>query len=222
MQTKKIAVFDFDGTIVSKNTGFLFYKWLIVHSPIRLLIFVLFSPLSTLLILIGAKTRCIGFSINSYIATAFRNDSLFQLRARFIDYYFGKCKAIVYSDALKRFKMHQKNNDKLIIISGCPAWLLWGIKKHIGLVKVEVVGSIQKLSNKGLLFTKHCYSHNKVNMAKARGLNPIDWHYGYTDGTEDIHWLKYCQKPHIINASPRKMNRFRKSIPTLLLSESWK
>ncbi len=211
MKQDSISIFDFDGTIVSKDSAIEFFKWIFKGSIIRSLLFYSLMPL-WLLLALSKITRIYSFSIICYIATACQTRNLFRIRAEFVDYYLHDSGAVVFNGALEKIKMHQKQGDKIVIISGCPRWLLSGIIKKLNLQNIELIGTKLRFEKKGLLFKEHCYGANKIKMAKEWGLNPEIWKYGYSDGTSDIHWLKYCKSIHVINPSPRKIKKFKKSI----------
>ncbi len=220
MQNDLIAAFDFDGTIVSKDTGWEFYKWILKGSIIRKCLLLLFLPIGLLLAL-NSSSRTYGISIAWYIATAFQPKNIFRLRSEFVNYFINSSGTVVFEGALDKIRMHQKNGEKLIIISGCPLWLLSGVVKKLGLKNIELVGSKLSYAAKGLLFKEHCYSSNKIKMAREQGLTPEMWHYGYSDSTADIHWLKYCKVINVINPSHRKLAAFSKLIDTNVNVRKW-
>ena len=220
MKQDSISVFDFDGTIVSKDTAIVFFKWIFKGSIIRSLLFYSLMPLWMPLVFSKA-TRIYSFSIICYIATACQNRNLFRIRAEFVDYYMHDSGAVFFKGALDKINMHQKQGDRIVIISGCPHWLLSGLTKKLNLHNIELIGSRLWFAQKGLLFKEHCYGSNKLKMAKKRGLNPAMWKYGYSDGTSDIHWLKHCKLIHVINPSPRKLKKFKKSINKEIKVLNW-
>jgi len=221
LENEIIAVFDFDGTIVSKDTGYEFYKWLIKQSSIRVALLAMLLPLVVLLCMTNSLTRKFGLSIASYVATAFQSKSLFRLRAEFIHYYFNEKGAVAYNDALDKIKMHQDNNHQVLIISGCPHWLLSGVVKHIGIRNVKLIGTELNLTLTGLLFTNHCFAANKVAMAYSQGFDPKKWRYGYSDSTADIPMLKDCDHVHVINTNKWQRNKFEALKIGNLIYEKW-
>lgn len=220
MKYKTTAVFDFDGTILSKMTAYAFYKWVIQKSPIRIIFFFITLPL-TLLLITNSLTRIYGLNIISYIATALHSKNLFQLRREFIPHLFTKTGVITFNSALTKIDMHQKRGDKVIIISGCPLWLLHGVTKYIGIKNVELIGSELKLFFTGLYFKKHCFSSNKLLMAEAIGLDIKMWNYGYSDSTSDIPWLKHCKQVYGINLSKKSLEKFKQLIPGKIYNLKW-
>lgn len=206
MKGKEIAIFDFDGTIVSKNTGSEFYKWQARRSILRVITLTLLLPILIPLRIIAfltndPYTQKIGLNIVCFASTCFPQGSLLKLRRNFIDYYFSQCGAITHMDALEHIKMHQRQGHQVIIISGCPHWLLHGIAKHIGIKGAILIGSKVSYSWKGLLLSRHCHQKNKIIMARDHGIELQRCHFGYSDSTSDIALLRYCKNVIMVNTN---------------------
>lgn len=220
MKTDPIVAFDFDGTIVSRVTAYVFYKWLIQQSLIRILLF--FTALPVILTLISMPaTRTTGFTLISYIATAFQSRNLFRIRADFIDYYFNHSNVVVFSRAIEQIKLHNSRHEKIIILSGCPQWLLSGIIKRLGIKNAKLIGSKLHQRMTGLCFTKHCFASNKVLMAKEHGINLESLTYGYSDSIADLPWLKYCKQVTAINQSLRNLSKFNQLVDAKVSHQKW-
>lgn len=193
MKEVETIIFDFDGTLVSKDTGYEFNKWLIQRSSLRIFWAILVLPFAVPLIFISI-TRKFGLNIFCYVATAFQGKSLFYLREQFIRYYFKKAGATFYAEGIDELKNHQLNGKSVVIISGCPQWLLYGVVKHIGITRVTIIGSQFKIKNGALLLSEHCFKENKIKMAESVGLNLKNWAVGYSDNESDIPLLNACKK----------------------------
>lgn len=197
-QMRKVAVFDFDKTIVSKDTYYEFLIWMIKKSIVRILFIICFSPI-IIAFLATDNHRKKAVNIVSFIATFKRKSSLFKLRKDFIDYFFNRLGAVVYDDAISKIEYHLKKGELLLILSGCPSWLLKGVIKNIGIKNTKYVGSRQKLILGSLQTKQYCYSFNKVNMAEDYGFKSDFWYYGYSDSTSDIPFISKCKKRYVIN-----------------------
>ncbi len=113
---------------------------------------------------------------------------------------------------MKTIANHINQGRKVLIISGCPQWLLMGVLRHIGVRKCQVVGSKQVVRHGSLKMVDHCYSQNKVNMARLRNVDTKDWHSGYSDSLADLPFLKLCENRFIVNSSPEKERVFKKEL----------
>lgn len=211
MGIKTTAVFDFDGTIVSKDTGYEFYKWLIRKSLIRT--FSLFAALPVIApLMLFPTTLKRGLNIACFIATVGQTQSLFTLRKAFIAHYFGPVNAVAFTAALEQIVRHQERGEKVLIISGCPLWLLAGVTKHIGIRGAKLIGSRQKIVMGAVVMQDHCFSSNKINMAREAGQTLTTWHTGYSDSTADIPFLNHCQQAMLINVDPVPSRSFEKQL----------
>lgn len=202
MDTQKVAVFDFDGTIVSKDTGFAFYKWLVLQSKFRTLLMLMMFPLLFVLLL-SKYTRLFGLSLATVIATYAERRELSSLQQAFIEHYFNRGGAVVYQDALAQISAHQQNAQPVLILSGCPQWLLQTVVDYLGIKNVEVIGSKQQKTQLGLIFTAHCFAENKIAMAKQAGHDIKSWGWGYSDSRADLPFLNHCQQAYLINVKNR-------------------
>ena len=221
MTTPATAVFDFDGTIVSKDTGYEFYKWLTLQSVPRTALMSLAAPL-VIPLLLSCRSRKFGLNIACVIATFAQSQSLFRLRQQFIRHYFDPdgVAAVAYPAALSCLRAHQQAGDKVIIISGCPRWLLTAVVKHLGIINVKVIASEQRIKYASLLIDEHCFAANKIPMAQAVGEGPDDWRVGYSDSRADLPFLNRCQQARLINVHVKTQANFsrRLAVPSQFLS----
>ncbi|NRB41784.1 MAG: haloacid dehalogenase-like hydrolase [Pseudomonadales bacterium] len=220
MADNELIIFDFDGTLVSKDTGYEFYKWLIKKSVIRTSLIILILPIF-LLFMLNPHTRLIGINIVSFIATFLQQQSLFRLRSDFIDHYFSSVGARAYDDGVKELQRHQMNDKTVVIISGCPKWLLYGVTKHLGIKKVILLGSSCKVCGFSLFMNQHCYHANKIEMAKAIGLLKRKWAIGYSDSTADIPILNNCVRKVLINVPKDKIDQFKSHLSGDVQHRRW-
>jgi phosphatidylglycerophosphatase C len=217
---REIVVFDFDGTLVSKDTGYEFNKWLIQKSILRTVLMLAFLPIVGLLIT-NSCSRTFGLNIGCYIATAFQKKSLFKLRAQFIQYYFSVAGAVAYSKGLDEMSNHQKRGRSVLIISGCPHWLLHGAVKYLGIVDATIIGSRSKVAYGALLVQKHCYRKNKLEMSKDLGAEYSHWVVGYSDSKADIPMLRACVTKVLVNVAPRKIGQFKQHLSEPIEVREW-
>ena len=220
MEERKVVVFDFDGTLVSKDTGYQFNRWLIKKSIFRRFLTIAFLPIIATLIT-NSISRRFGLNIWNYIATGFQNESLFRLRKNFMHFYFTRSGSVAYAEGLNELRQHQQNGKSILIISGCPHWLLHGAVKHLGLRNINIIGSKCKVSNFALLLEKHCYKSNKLRMSKESGYEYSNWLTGYSDSRADIPMLSKCANKVLINVKPEKVSQFKRKLSGPIEIRSW-
>lgn len=201
------VVFDFDGTIIPDNIGFEFNKWLIQQSPLRSLLAIIFFPLICLLALHPSSIR-LGMNIGCYIATAFETRSLFQLRRQFIHDYFKENQAGVYLEAVRNIRQHLQQGEQVLVVSGSQQWLVRAALKHLGIGQVKLIGSAQGRFLGGYILTDHCILENKISMARARGFEPENWQFAYTDSVQDLPMVQFCRQVYLINPSANTTQQF--------------
>jgi len=204
---QETAVFDFDGTLISKDSYFEFNKRLISQSVARSIFLVLALPLIIPLVCISA-TRKYGFNVACFIAIFLQRKSLFRLRTEFIEYFLAS-PTVVYYDVLQAIIQSQTNGQKVVFISGCPKWLLSGLLKSIGVRNVKLVGTEQKLFLGTFVIKNHCYGANKIRMARIAGQQSKNWSIGYSDSPMDIPMLNLCKTAVLVNPSASCVKRFR-------------
>jgi phosphatidylglycerophosphatase C len=219
MPPDKTVVFDFDGTLVSRDTGYEFNKWLIRRSWVRVSLLVVFAPVIGLLVS-NARSRIYGINIASIIASCAQRSSLFQLRKAFLEYYFNEGGARAFRQGIEELHENQRSHS-VVVISGCPDWLLYGALKYLGINRVKSIGSQCRVCCGALVFTQHCYHKNKVRMARLAGLDPKTWIRGYSDNTADIPMLELCHTQVLVNAAPEKLRKFKSRLNGQIEFRAW-
>jgi hypothetical protein len=221
------AIFDFDGTVVSRNTGSVFYQWMAKHSLVRVIALTFCLPILVPLRIFAFFTnsplaQSLGLNIVCLVSTSFLKIPLFRLRRRFIAYYFSCGGAKVHPQAIDRIRHHQQQGDTVVIISGCPHWILHGVARHIGIHNVILIGSKVDFSWKGLLLKQHCHQKNKVRMALDHGIDLSRCHYGYSDSPTDAAILQHCKQVVLVNSNVISSALLQLQLPTPLSRETWK
>ena len=213
------VVFDFDGTLVADDTGLSFYRWLLSRSPWRRILVLAATP--ALLPLLSASTsRLFAVNMVCYLASAFKRESLFTLRASFIKEHF-RDDVGVFRAGIEELEQHQREGRQVLIISGSPQWLLHGVLKHLGLNDCVLIATQCRLTGTGLILREHCFSEKKVAMARRRGFDPKHWLIGYSDSTADLPMLEQCQTRVVVNPSARKQRIFSSHFGTTLHIRRW-
>lgn len=200
---KKQIFFDFDGTIINQDTGFTFYKWLLLQSFWRSLGFIICLPILVFLRLLAfftnaASIKKAGLNLVCIIATFNKQQRINQLIDSFIQTYTQK--PIFFEEAINTIQKHLSQGDEVIIVSGCPDFLLNRLLEYTAIDGVILIGSTMRLSTMGLLIETHCYERNKLNCIRSNGLriNETDWLY--TDSLSDWPLAKKVNTTFLVNA----------------------
>ena len=214
----KFAIFDFDKTIVSKDTGAEFVKFLLALSTIRTISGKLLLPLVYILCVSPySKLVSIGLSIYCWLATVGLTGKDFkQLEQTFLLNVFSSGNVKVYQDAIDKMKEHQSLGHKVIVISGSPKSLIEGIFRQINIDNIKIIASQGQRFLGGFVPKEHCYMEKKA-MILRRELGDISGEsWCYTDSRLDIPILALCKNKFLVNPSKKSLkecvNAFGKQI----------
>ena len=177
-----LALFDFDGTITTKDSLVDFIQFA-VGKPSYYAGLTKLSPMLTAytLKLIPndiAKERLIGHFFGEWESEKFQ-----QLAEQ---YSFEKIDTIVRPEAMERVQWHQGQGDHVVIVSASmECWLTgWCKKKNIELISTQLETIDGRLT--GRFATKNCYGVEKANRVKEiYNLEEYDHIYAYGDSRGD-------------------------------------
>ncbi len=187
MRYKKcVALFDFDGTITTKDSlsdfiqfaigKYLYYFGLFLLSP--MLMAYIFRFLSNN----KAKEKLIEYFFKDW------DISKFQYLAN--KYSLEKISVIIRPKAVEKIKWHQQQGHKVIVVSASmECWLKkWSQKNSVELIATKLEIKNNKITGKFL--SKNCYGPEKVNRIKELyDLSQYDYIYAYGDSRGDKEML---------------------------------
>ena len=217
-----IALFDFDKTIINKDTGLSFILYALKRNFLRYFFALLITPVS-FLFLISNKTRFIGNSIYLWVATVgLSKYGVQELRTNFINHYVNSPEFVIYKDALIKIEGHLEQGHRVLIISGASTWMVEGIIKTIDVPKLQVLGSDEQRLFGGMVSRFHCFEKNKVKILdQFLNLNDYTQIFGYSDSSTDIPLLSICHNKYVINPSKRSLIKFKKAFKTEITVLNW-
>lgn len=186
MEREKIAVFDFDGTITTRDSLMEFLKF--THGLLRTFwgLFIL-SP-----VLVLYKLKVIpNYTAKQVLFSWFyRGWSIKKFDAKCSDFV-GKIHQIVNPEAIQVIKQYQAEGIKVVVITASPENWVRPWADVIGLH--EVIGTqIAVDSNNrltGRFLSKNCYGQEKVNRFLEKYPNRSDYileAYGDSRGDEEL------------------------------------
>ena len=195
---KKIAVFDFDGTLIKKDSMVLFFfryfKFLSLHGFLnapQLLI----DTLKFALKLYSRKQYKEKF-INSIIDSSKIND-IDKLANDFSEYLLTK----IYIDARRKIETLKRDGFELVLLSASPDFYLKKIKDKLGFSKLICTKTYYK-DGKIIINGKNCYGKNKIKVfLDEYKIKDINWKesYCFSDCNSDKKLLSYFGKSYFIN-----------------------
>ncbi len=185
--SKNLALFDFDGTLTTKDTLFDFiryavgskryYRGLLKKLPMLIAFKLKFIPNDE------AKMRMLSHYFKGYDAQKFRELGR--------SYALTQIDTILRKEAKDRLDYHKQQGDRIIVVSASlTCWLEpWCQKEEIELLSTQMEIDQGKLT--GRFATPNCHDQEKVNRIRAH-LDPSDYAeiYAYGDSSGDTQMLE--------------------------------
>ena len=189
--SKKIAFFDFDGTITTDDSLLKFIRF-VVGDRRFLLGLVVLSPM-----LVLYKLKLIpNYKAKQYMLSWFfkgmRKDSFFKVANEYSLVHIDK---ILRPKAIEKINWHKNQGHKVVVVSASiECWLRpWCEKNGLELIatKLEIKDDIVT----GKLLSKNCYGVEKVNRIKEiYNLKDFEYIYSYGDSSGDKQMLELAHE----------------------------
>jgi phosphatidylglycerophosphatase C len=188
-----LALFDFDGTLTTKDTFIEFLKFLkgprkfywgiLVLSPI-----IIFYKLS-LIKNWKAKEILMKYFFGGMLEKEFQEHC-----TRFCAVRIGR---IIKTDALMKLNFHKSNGDEIYIVSASPEnW----VSSYGDTISVKVIATQLEVKDKkmtGRILGKNCYGSEKTNRIHTLiNLKDFSSIYAYGDSRGDREMLRLAQYPY--------------------------
>lgn len=182
---RTVAVFDFDGTLTSKNTTLSFLRY--VH-PIRF--YWLMPLLLPMLILYVLKLINVDKLNNWVCILFFKGKPKAYLYAKGRDFALKRLPYYMRAEALLKLKEHQKKAHQCILATATYDIYIkaWGDLHGFTEVLCTEIAYDRRGRGTGRLKGKSCYGQEKVNKIKkvlARS-KPIIYAYGDSEGDKEM------------------------------------
>jgi HAD superfamily hydrolase (TIGR01490 family) len=186
----KIVFFDFDGTITSKDSLFIFLKY--VFGKIFYWKMLFFLP-TYLRYLVGHITnqeaKEILFSMFFYNISKVEFDDICE---KFVN---NNLKDVLKNDALEKIQSHIVNKDKVVIVSASISNYLTPLAKQLNVELISTELEFKEGIFTGRFSTKNCYGPEKVNRILERyNLTKYDEILAYGDSKGDREMLEIATK----------------------------
>lgn len=191
--SKRIAFFDFDGTITTDDSLLKFIRFVVGDR--RFLIGLI--TLSPMLILYKLKFIP-NYKAKQYLLSWYfkgmKKEDFFDVACKYSLYHIDK---ILRNKAIEKITWHKKEGHKVVIVSASiDCWLRpWCEKNSLELIatKLEMKDGIVT----GNLLTKNCYGQEKVNRIKEKyNLKEFEYIYAYGDSSGDKEMLQLANEKY--------------------------
>lgn len=188
---KTLALFDFDGTITTKDSFTSFVKF--YHGNAKFALgFLFFSPL---LVLMKLGVFDNGLVKNMVFSYFFKGENEQEFNEKCSTYCNEVLPELIRDGAVGQIKTHSKNGDKIIIVSASPEnWITpWAADFGIDVISTRV-GVVDKTLT-GFLASKNCYGPEKVlRIKKQINLTDYDNIIAYGDSQGDREMFELAEK----------------------------
>ncbi len=190
---KKIAFFDFDGTITYKDS---LYDFCFFYFKDRKIEF-FYKIVKALPVLLGYKLKLINNSIakEKIFTILFKNTSIDFFRQKATDYSLNRIDKIVRKDAKEELNKLKKLGFKIVIVSASlKCWLEpWCNKNDFELISTEL--EIKDKIITGKFKGNNCYGREKVlKILEKYNLEEYNDIYAYGDSEGDKYMLSLAKE----------------------------
>lgn len=188
---KTLALFDFDGTVTTKDSFIDFFVHVYGWKKIFFL-FVLFFPLELLYFLKfypGKKLKELFFSrlIKGWNIERFENEAL--------DYYKNQMPAILKASALKQIELYKSSGADVVLVSASPTQWLKPFTDGLGIDLIATELEIKDGTFSGKIKGENCRGQEKVErIIKKYDLSIYHTVYAYGDSNGDREMLEISTK----------------------------
>lgn len=202
-----VVVFDFDDTILNGNAGNLFIKSRLQKSTIRKTITICLLPFIKLFMKFY-YTQTLARSIPTWIATVGTPEDKLN---RAVEEFPSTIK--LFAEAIKEIKKHQKENARILIISGSVEILVVSILDRFipDQTGITVIASQTSKLLGGHIISRFCRGKNKIAMAKEKQMAD-NWEAGYSDDHADIPLLLRCKKRFLVNPDAVALDKLQDAL----------
>jgi len=177
-----LALFDFDGTLTSKDSLGEFLKYSVPRDTYLLKMFKFLPDF----ILYKLKLIRNDISKQNLFALFYTGIDESEFRKTALEFSLNEIDKIIRKDRLELLKKHQQNGDRVIIVSASmKCWLQpWCDKNNIELLSTQLEFIDSKFTGKFL--TPNCYGDEKANRINQHiNINDYDTIYAYGDSAGD-------------------------------------
>jgi len=178
----RLALFDFDGTITTKDSMVEFIKYAVGKKKYYFGLL----RLSPLLIAYKLKLYANDKAKERFLAYFFKELTIKEFQKMVIGYDENELDKIVRKEAIEKIGWHKKQGDEVVVISASmECWLkLWCDRQKVKLIATKL--EIENGKFTGKFSTKNCYGEEKVNrLQKLYQTEKYSHIYAYGDSQGD-------------------------------------
>lgn len=196
-----MVIFDFDGTLVRRDSFIDFSLHYCARRPARLLAVLATLPLALLLRLHSLSAAS---SALLWVMTLGTSTRQFVLALR--RYATLKLPSYAHEAIFAELSRHLSAGDRVVIATGTVPLLARGLLGTRGVARLPVAGSRMRRRWGGLIAVTHCVGKAKVRELK-RKFGIESWASVYTDSFADRSLMSRARDVTLVGPSPRTLRR---------------
>jgi phosphatidylglycerophosphatase C len=196
-----VVIFDFDGTLVSRDSFIAFALHYCVRRPVRLLAVLATLPLALLLRLRSLRAAS---SVLLWVMTVGGSTRQFVVALR--RYATRTLPGYAHEAIFAELARHLGAGDRVVIATGTVPLLAHGLLGARGLNRLSIVGSRMRRRWGGLVAATHCIGSVKVHELR-RKFGIESWVSVYTDSFADRSLMRRARAVTLVAPSSRTLRR---------------
>jgi phosphatidylglycerophosphatase C len=201
---RAVVVFDFDGTLVSRDSVLDFCFRYVARRPQRLLVVALVAPLAALFRL---RSVSMAASVLLWALTVGVSTRAFVLALR---HYAERVLArFAYEELFRELAHERAQGRRVVLATGALPTLVRGVLRARGLPSLPVVGSRLRRRYGGFVVATHCVGGMKPREL-ARRLQIEAWDAVYTDSWADRSLIRGARRVTLVSPSPSLLMRVQR------------
>lgn len=219
-QIPKIAFFDFDGTLISRDSFFTLFKSALKDQLWRKVLVLLFFPVLVVTYLLKLD-RSLSKSLMLWSVTVGRGK---RGAVRFLTQTVSKHADLLWFDEATSILRDLKKSGVIIVVISASGtvWIRSLLRKKTKEVDF-VIGSKLKFFLGGVvLASKNCLSEEKVNRIRSKFGEDFYWHSSWSDHIADLPILKRADKAYVVSPRKKHLPIFKKELGTNVPIFYWK
>jgi phosphoserine phosphatase len=194
-----VVVFDFDGTLVSRDSVIDFSLRYCARRPARFLLLAAVSPLALLL---GLRSRHAAGSVLLWAMTVCSSTRSFALALR--RYARHTLPSFAKEAIFAELGRHLNEGRRVVIATGSVPPLVRGVLAARGIARLPIVGSRLRRRWGGLIAETHCVGRVKA-LELQRRFGILEWASVYTDSFADRSLLRGARDITLVSPSNRTL-----------------
>jgi len=216
----KTAVFDFDGTLVAKDTLVSLLSHGFKTQPWRVIFLLLFCPIIITTVLLKLD-RSIAKSVMLWSVTCFKTK---KQTVNFLTKSVKKeCENLWFKEGVPILhKLYEENKDIIIATASGQIWIRALLREKFPKAKMIIGTKLRFFMGGVILASKNCRNHEKLRRIREQLGSDFDWESSWSDHTADLPILKAATNPYIVSPKDKHLETFKKEFGEHMKVLIWK